>query len=250
MQFFPPFLAYALIVILVVTISVWMIRLLFTPLYIASKNIDDIIKETLHELNIPIATIDANASMLGKKINDEKQLRQLSRIHQASQHLLHLHKQLNYLIKKEFKKAPIEPIELKTFIENAVESYQTLYPHATFNLDLETFTIESDPFGFKQLLDNIISNSIKYSPNPPQISITLKDNTLEILDEGKGMEESTLLLIFQRYYQADKTQKGEGIGLSLVKGFCDTHKIRLNITSKPDTFTKVVLQFQQKYTTS
>lgn len=232
--------------LLVLSTAGWMVKLLFAPLFQASQNIDDIIKETLHELNIPLATIDANSSMLKKKLTEDKQIRQLQRISQASSHLLYLHKRLHYLIKKEFQEAPTEPVELKSFIEDRVEAYETLYPHATFHMDLQPLTVVTDPFGMQQTIDNIVSNSIKYSPNPPKIHIRLKDDLLELEDEGKGMDENTILQIFQRYYQADATQTGEGIGLSVVKKFCDTQKIRLNITSKPDRFTKVVLQFPSK----
>ncbi len=245
-EVFPLYMAITLVSLLVLSVAGWMIKLLFAPLFQASKNIDDIIKETLHELNIPLATIDANTTMLKKKLNEEKQVRQLQRIHQASSHLLYLHKRLNYLIKKEFHEPPLEAIELQKFILERVEAYETLYPHAIFHLELKPLTIESDPFGLQQTLDNIISNSIKYSPNPPKITIRLYQDILEIEDQGKGMDENTILQIFQRYYQADTTQKGEGIGLSVVKKFCDAQKIRLNITSKPDRFTKVVLQFQPK----
>lgn len=243
---FPPIVAITMIIILILGMAGWMIKLLFAPLFMAAKNIDDIIKETLHELNIPIATIEANSSMLKKKIDDEKQQRQLERISQAASHLLHLHKRLNYLIKKEFEKAPVKTIDLKAFILERIESYQLIYPQAQFHTHLESLSIVTDPFGLQQALDNIISNSIKYAIKTPIIHITLKGDTLEILDEGKGMDENTILQIFQRYYQADRSQKGEGIGLNVVKNFCDTQKIRLNITSKPETFTKVVLQFQPK----
>lgn len=246
MQVFPTYLAATFIFFVVLATAGWMIKLLFAPLFQASKNIDDIIKETLHELNIPLATIDANASMLRKKISEDKPLRQLQRITQASSHLLYLHKHLNYLIKKEFHQAPLEAINLKLFLQDRIEAYETLYPQAKIYAKLDDLFVLSDPFGLQQTIDNIIANSIKYSPSTPMIHITIEDDCLEIKDEGKGMDENTILQIFQRYYQADITQKGEGIGLSVVKKFCDAQKIRLNITSKPDSFTKVVLQFQAK----
>lgn len=246
LNFFPPIVATTMIILLILSMAGWMIKLLFAPLFMAAKNIDDIIKETLHELNIPIATIEANSSMLKKKIDDEKQQRQLQRISQAASHLLHLHQRLNYLIKKEFQKAPVKTVDLKAFLLDRIESYQIIYPQAQFHTDLENLSIVTDPFGLQQTIDNIISNSIKYAKQIPIIHITLKGDTLEILDEGKGMDDNTILQIFQRYYQADRSQKGDGIGLNLVKHFCDTQKIRLNITAKPDAFTKVVLQFLAK----
>jgi two-component system, OmpR family, sensor kinase len=241
----PLTLSILIIILLTLATATWMVKLLFAPLLQASQNIDDIIKETLHELNIPIATIEANASMILKKLEDTKQQKQLSRIIQSSSHLLYLHKRLKYLLKKEFHQVTLEDIKLDDFIQTSVLEYQTLYPKANFELDLSTCTIHSDFFGLKQVLDNIISNAIKYADTTPNIKITLKEYTLEIIDHGKGMDENTILQIYQRYYQADEKQTGEGIGLSVVKNFCDTYKIRLSISSELGEFTKVVLQFQQ-----
>ena len=69
----------------------------------------------------------------------------------------------------------------------------------------------------------------------------LKDNALVVKDEGIGMNESELFLIFNRYFQADATQEGYGIGLSLVKAYCDHFKIPLSINSVKDKGTEVIL---------
>ncbi len=59
------------------------------------------------------------------------------------------------------------------------------------------------------------------------------------------MDEVELLQIFDAYYQSNENMKGFGIGLSMVKRFCDTNDIQLNFKSKKDEGTTVLLQFKQ-----
>ncbi len=239
----PALIASTVIILLVIVLAFFMVKVLFAPLVKAGKNIDSIIKETLHELNIPLATIDANTKLLQKHLEDTKKLRQLERIQEAAKHLLHLHKGLEYHIKKEFAPSPLETFDLQYFLEERIDHYQTLYPHVLFDAKLHPLLIKTDRHGLQQSIDNIVANSVKYAKKEPHITLTLTDTVLEILDNGKGMDETTLVHIFERYYQADRSAKGQGIGLSVVKAFCDTHKIRLTINSKSGSFTKVVLNF-------
>ena len=96
-----------------------------------------------------------------------------------------------------------------------------------------------------KVIDNIIDNAVKYSPNSKSIDIELHDYTLTIKDYGCGMDEVELLNIFDNYYQSDNSMQGFGIGLSLVKRFCDKQGIRLSFKSKPNDGTTVILKFKQ-----
>ena len=75
--------------------------------------------------------------------------------------------------------------------------------------------------------------------------IKIKDNLLIIKDYGKGMDANELLKIYDRYYQGDKSYKGSGIGLSVVKEFCDNNKIEIRINSTPNIGTTVILDFRK-----
>lgn len=67
------------------------------------------------------------------------------------------------------------------------------------------------------MIDNLISNAIKYNKKGGVISIILKANFLSIADTGCGISKSNLNHIFERYTRFNKDQGGFGIGLSLVK---------------------------------
>ena len=122
---------------------------------------------------------------------------------------------------------------------------QEIYTHTQFNLKLEKTTISNDKTGLSKVIDNIIDNGVKYSLNLNIIEIKLINNTLYIKDYGRGMDEVELLKIFENYYQSNKNMHGFGIGLSMVKRFCDTHSIGLSFNSKPNEGTTVLLKFKE-----
>ncbi len=62
-----------------------------------------------------------------------------------------------------------------------------------------------------------------------------------IRDEGIGMDENEILRVYERYYQSDRQVRGEGIGLALVKRYCDDERIALRIVSKKGEGTSVHL---------
>jgi len=60
-----------------------------------------------------------------------------------------------------------------------------------------------------------------------------------------GMDETQLVRVFERYYQGDKQQDGEGIGLALVKTYCDTEGIGIQVHSQKTKGTKVILNLSK-----
>ena len=74
------------------------------PLFKSDEKLEQSIKETIHELNIPVSTIKMNIQLLEKTITDEKSQKRLERIKQASNNLLKLYENMEYNIKKEIDK--------------------------------------------------------------------------------------------------------------------------------------------------
>jgi signal transduction histidine kinase len=85
---------------------------------------------------------------------------------------------------------------------------------------------------------------VKYSKENKKIALSLVNGILSIKDNGIGIDEVVLLQIFDRYYQSDDSMPGFGIGLSMVKRFCDTNRIKLNIESKKEQGTTIFLDFK------
>jgi len=211
-----------------------------SPIVERNEELDRLLKDTLHELNIPVATIKANASML-KRLADPRQLRKIERIEAAAQQLLDLYKEVDYAIKKEIKKEDKERIDLCAFIEDRVEFFAPLLKDRTLQIECEPTTIYTSRQGFIKTFDNLLSNAIKYSGSGSLIQIIVKDRRVMIKDSGEGIEEGELLKIFERFYRANDTKEGHGIGLSIVKSFCDEEGIGIQIDSKKGIGTTVTL---------
>ena len=206
-------------------------------------NLQNLSKETLHELNLPISTIKANSQMRKKKLSDEKSLKRLERIEGACLMLQQRYNELDYLIKTQTTEKIKESFDVAHLVEERVTFLRPLYPQIKFNLLLESTQILNDSIGLGKVIDNLIDNAVKYSQKSTNIDIKLENNILYITDYGIGMDELELLNIFNKYYQNDNNMKGFGIGLSLVKRFCDQQKIHLSFTSKQDIGTTVKLKF-------
>ncbi len=203
------------------------------------ENLLHLTKEILHELNIPLSTIQANISLLKKRLDsDNKSIKRLVRIEDASKRLERLYNELVYSIKKEIQIVEKEEFELSKLIKNRVNELKLLNRNP-FELYLNSTIIKVDKIGFEKMLDNILINAMKYSDKDKSITIKLENNILTIEDKGIGMDESELISIYERYYQSDNNSRGEGIGLALVKAYCDNEKIKIWISSQKGIGTKV-----------
>ncbi len=229
----------------VILSAIFISKLAVDPLSEHIKNLQDLSRETLHELNLPISTIKTNSQMIKKNISDEKALKRLQRIDSACSMLEQRYNELDYMIKTQTLQTVEESFDLNLLIKNRVEFLTSIYPNINFNLELESTQITNDKIGLSKVIDNLIDNGVKYAANSKIIDIKLKHHELSIQDYGCGMDEVELLHIFDNYYQSDKNIKGFGIGLSMVKRFCDKQKIYLSLQSKPNIGTIVTLKFKK-----
>lgn len=204
-----------------------------------SENLNKILKETLHELNIPVSTIKANVTLLQKQSLDSKNIRRLERIDLASNKLLLQYTYLEYAIKRGIRKVEKRSFDAAMSIRDSLDSLQEQAKGRQIETDLHPHYVLADQYGFGAMLDNLIGNAIKYSPAGSKISIRLDSGMLEISDEGIGMDELTLVKIFDRFYQADPDSEGMGIGLSFVQNYAEEHGIILRVITRQGTGTTI-----------
>jgi len=219
-------------------------KLAIEPLAEYVSNLQNLSKETLHELNLPISTIKTNTQMLSKSLEDEKSKKRLERINSACEMLQERYNELDYLIKMQSSEDVNELFDLDELVNERIAFLSTVYPHINFNLRLKKLQIQSDKKGLAKVIDNIVDNGVKYSPDSNTIDINIAEKTLTIRDYGIGMDEVEILQIFENYYQSNKNMQGFGIGLSMVKRFCDKNEIQLSFQSKPNIGTTVELKFK------
>ncbi|WP_457745927.1 sensor histidine kinase [Sulfurimonas sp.] len=232
------------IVCFVILSGIFISKLAVDPLFEYVKNLQNLSKETLHELNLPISTITTNTQMLKRNTEDAKVLKRVGRIESACEMLQQRYNELDYLIKMQSKQTIKEKFAVDELLHDRIDFLQKIYPHMNFSKSLSALEIQSDKTGLCKVIDNIIDNAVKYSGESKNIDITLENNTIYIRDYGIGMDEVEVIHIFDTYYQTNENMQGFGIGLSMVKRFCDKNNIDLSFDTEPGSGTTVQLKFK------
>lgn len=200
------------------------------PLFKSDEKLELSIKETIHELNIPVSTIKMNTQLLEKTITDEKSLKRLERIKQASNNLLKLYENMEYNIKKEIDKIEKQEFYLNELIKTCVEKFDDIKKDVKILYEIENIRLFTDLNGFEKTMDNLISNAIKYNiKENPIVEISYKNGILSIYNTGEKIDTKNLFIVFDKYFQEDSSKDGFGLGLAMVKEFCDKNRISINI---------------------
>lgn len=226
---------YIIVPLLIVGLSIFLgfTNSILKPIFKSDEKLEQSIKETLHELNIPVSTIKMNTQLLEKSLNDEKSLKRLERIKQASNNLLKLYENMEYNIKKEIDKIDKKEFYLDEIIRDSCDKFEDIKNGTKIFINVPNIKVLTDLNGFEKTIDNLISNAIKYNAKEnPEIIISYKDFTLSIFNRGEKIDTNNLLIIFDKYYQENPLNDGFGLGLSMVKEFCDKNKISINIDTK------------------
>jgi two-component system phosphate regulon sensor histidine kinase PhoR len=111
----------------------------------------------------------------------------------------------------------------------------------TLNLKAGAPVILGDNEHLTNLVNNLLDNALKYSPDSPEITVETKNNDkgiiLSVEDKGIGMSKSVQSKIFERFYRQSSGNihdvKGFGLGLNYVRAIIDAHKGSVTVTSEP-----------------
>jgi signal transduction histidine kinase len=233
----------ATLFLLTTTASIYLAHSLTELFYAPIKNFRLLIEDTMHEINTPVATIKTNTSML-KKTADEAELKKLSRIELACSKLLDLYENLEYFAKKEAKLNQKTVFDAKEAIEAEIALIEDAFlkKGVTLSAKLESRNLFIDKKGFSLALANLLSNALKFTKSGA-VEITFQDGVLNVKDSGCGIAEDELIKIFDRYYQESGSDSGRGIGLFLVKEFCDENGVELFIRSEVGSGSEFTLDF-------
>lgn len=139
------------------------------------------------------------------------------------------------------QKLPKESIDLSSLIEKKIEDFQLLYPEVKFNINIQEKTKNfSNEKALNRIIDNILSNSCKYSNEVnPIVTIEYQNKNLIIKDNGKGIKYPKK--IFERSYK--ENELGHGIGMHIVHRLCDNLDIKITIDSVQEKGTILSLHF-------
>ncbi|MGB3961516.1 MAG: HAMP domain-containing sensor histidine kinase, partial [Sulfurimonas sp.] len=239
------YIALFIITVVIIT-SYFLVNIILRPLRENIKMLDNFIKDTTHELNTPITAILANIETIDADGCDPKTLKKLKRIDIASKSISNLYQDLAYLLLNHQTSTQNQELNLSEIARERVNYFLDMaqIKRLRFALEIqEGVRFFADKNKIERLLDNILSNAIKYAKRETTIQLFLDEHSLIIEDEGKGMSKEELERVFVRYSRFDKSQGGFGIGYNIVKSIVDEYGISIAINSQIDIGTRVELRW-------
>jgi two-component system OmpR family sensor kinase len=209
--------------------------------------LDRFIKDTTHELNTPIAAILSNIQMINKDNIDEKLAKKINRIEIGAKTISNIYEDLTFVSLNNQIISNNEKFYFSQILNQRVDFFKSIASSKKieFILDIkDDIFIVCDVKKLSKLIDNILSNAIKYNKFQGFIKVTLKDKILIIEDSGKGMSKDNLSNLFTRYKRFDKSVGGFGIGLNIVSLIAKEYDFKVDVISKIDVGTRIKIKWQ------
>jgi len=223
-------------------------KLFIKPMKESLQEKNRFIQDATHELNTPISTILTNIELIEalQKCKDAKE--ELQRIEIASKTLSRIYEDLAYinLAHQIYKK--IEPLNFSQLLQERVLYFQSLMEAKNLSLKLaikENIELKMDKNDALRLIDNLISNAIKYNKSNSFLEIGLNEKSFWVRDGGIGIERKNLQKLFERFKRANNSEGGFGLGLNIVYTIIKEYNFTITIDSKLNIGTKVVIQWEK-----
>ena len=228
--------------------SFFIIKQSIEPYKRLNQYLDDFLKDAMHELKTPIGVARINVDMLQMRLKNDKYI---LRIKSALKNMTVIYEDLEYYMQQNMVKDEKTDINFSLFLERRIEFFNDLVisKNIKFTKNIQNdIHIIFNELELYRIIDNNISNAIKYSKDGSIVEISLqKDNDqirLIFKDEGIGIKDKSK--IFERYYRGDKITGGFGIGLSIVKNICLKNKIEIKVESEINKGTTFIYLLDQK----
>jgi len=237
-------IAYTVIItaFTIIIIAVFLSYMFLKPLRDKMREIEEFVKDTTHELNTPITALMMSTSRLkSKQVYDEKIAKNISI---STKQLYDIYSSLSFL-SFDHKSEEAEELSFDTVVDESITYFGELLDKKRISVtkELEYCPLLIAPTKAKMLINNLLSNSIKYSTPNTKISIKTTLNSFTIQDEGIGIPKEKLDEIFKRFFRASSYAGGFGVGLHIVDSIVKEYDYSISIKSTELVGTSINIQF-------
>ena len=221
----------------------------------------DFVSNVSHEIKTPLALISMFAETLemGRATSEEKKKEYYLIISKEATRLSRIVNKILSFSKIEAGKREyrFSSVDINRLVEEVFYSYQFHLQNSGFKFSYSTGEsipeIQADGEAISEAVINLIDNSIKYSKDKKEITITtgsgLNSIFIEVKDKGIGISEENQIKIFEKFYRVSDgdglvhNTKGTGLGLTLVKHIMDAHHGKIKVKSKLNEGSSFILSF-------
>jgi signal transduction histidine kinase len=198
------------------------------------KSQKEFLRYTVHETNTPLSVILMSIELyLMKNPRD----RQLSKIEAAVKNIFNIYDDLSYLVKKDQVEYPKRVINIANFINSRIDFFTEVAQQSkvSFNNKIESneMHIYFNETKFQRIVDNTITNAIKYTlPNEVvNVALTQIGVNIEFAMGSKAKIIKDTQRVFHEYYREEEKIEGFGIGLGLVRNICEEEGVKISVFS-------------------
>lgn len=232
-----------------------------------AKKLDDMRKEFVanvsHELRTPLTTVKSYTETLIDGAVDDKEIAMefLGIINNEADRMSFLVRDLLQLSRFDNKQIilSVSEIDLNAYMNDVVKQNKIHADAKEQNLYFIPYPkdviIQGDRDRIGQVVNNIITNAIKYSLNKAEIKIFIEEDEkyykLTVKDTGMGIPKSDIPRIFERFYRVDKARSramgGTGLGLSIAKEIMEIHDGKITVESEYGKGTAMIMWFNKNF---
>ena len=223
-------------------------RLFIAPMRESIERMNHFIQDTTHELNTPISTILTNIEMIETFGKEEEQSEEFKRIEIASKTLSRIYDDLTYLNLNNRYNRDIIILDMSRLVEERMVYFTAMAEAKRLRIVttiVSGISIEMDRNDAFRLVDNLISNAIKYNKPNGMLEVGLSKKAFWVKDTGVGIRKKDLGSIMQRFKRANKSEGGFGIGLDIVSHIVKSYGFEFMIHSVEEYGTEVYVTWEK-----
>ena len=215
---------------------------------------DEFVSSVSHELRTPLTSISGYVELLIEEEPVEERRNYLQIVDRNANRLLGLVSDLLFAARLQDGGLELqrEPVDLRELAAEAVESARPRAESAGVAVAVaarEVPNVNGEPTRLAQLLDNLMSNAIKFTPPGGRVSVRLRPADgmvrIEVSDTGIGMSPADRERLFSRFYRAqsalERQIQGTGLGLYISRAIVDAHGGRIGVESEEGRGTTFVV---------
>jgi two-component system sensor histidine kinase MprB len=205
-----------------------------------------LIADASHELRTPLTAHRANIELLARPdLPSERRPHVLTAAVRGIDELSALISDLIQAARNGRSVDAREPVRLDKLVERAVERARRKAPQLQFELHLEPCTVSGSSPRLERMVDNVLDNAVKWSPDGGTVEVDVDEGLLTVRDHGPGIDDADLPHVFDRFYRSASARgmPGSGLGLAIVKQTVDDHGGTVEATNAENGGTVISMSF-------
>lgn len=214
----------------------------FIAIFIISKirtketkldNQDKFVRSSMHEIRTPLSVITLNNELRGLESPDDQYTQEID---SALKILQNSYDDMSFIVTNENIEYSVEELNLKEVLTSRLDYFKSIVNSSDrfFSIDIDSNCIvKISLVELTRLIDNNLSNAIKYSNRNSTIKISLDNDTLAFENIGTPIKDTKK--VFKKYFRENEVVGGYGLGLSIVSDIAKKYSIKIELKSDTDS---------------